>query len=73
MSTEELIALLDAKESVLRTTLRTQSADLDIIRKELHIHNELSTDMRAAANTDRIARIKAAIIPFSIDTSTWTG
>ncbi len=73
MSTEELIELVDQEENNLRSILRGQSATLDAIRKELHVHTEFNADMRADANTDRIARVKDALVPFGIDTSTWTG
>jgi len=73
MSTEELIELLAVKENTLRATLREQSALLDTIHRELVTHLDLNSEMLADSNTNRIARIKAALVPFNIDTSTWTG
>ena len=73
MSTEELIELLTARENTLITTLREQSALLDTIRRELVTHLDFKSEMLEVSNTSRVDRIKAALVPFSIDTSTWTG
>jgi len=63
MSTEELLALLQKLE-----------ADLGIAMFELRTHLQHSTEMRSAANTVRVARVKNFIATFTIpDTSTWTG
>ncbi len=73
MSTEELIELLAVKENTLRAILREQSALLDTIRKELITHLDFNSEMLATSNTSRVARIKTALVPFNIDTSTWAG
>ncbi len=73
MSTEELIEELRLEEARLREVLRGQTATIDAVRTELLTHKDYSTEMLAASNTSRIARIKSALAPFAIDTSTWTG
>ena len=73
MSTEELIEQLNLAEGVLRETLRGQVAALGAIRSELQVHRDLGTEMTTASQTARIDRVKAALTPFGVDTSTWTG
>ena len=63
MSTEELLEVLEQREQ-----------DLGIIMFELRVHLRHSSDMRAAVNDSRVARIKTLIASLSpVDISTWVG